>query len=258
MSDAQRDDDDGRLERLEEIPLVGGFVGGIASFVGGYVLFFGLLTGTGELGFSRGVVTALRSAAQLFYNAFNVPTYSRQVLSVNQSGQLQEQIIERWVNSVTGIQQITQTQRIDGQVMDTASGSQTAPSVSQLPELVYLAVPVLAVLVTGLVLGYWFIDSEADDPNTIALQSIGGGVAMAAGFLVLSLGLSFVLVRSGTNAFLHPARLEAVIYGIAYPLIGGTAGIAVGQLAQSDHGDRGSSRDDDDSDAVEDEAESEV
>ena len=233
MSDAQRDDDGGWLDRLDDVPLVGGFLGGIASFLGGYVLFLALLTGTGEIPRQTGVVNALRSVAQAFYNAFNVPTYQRQTISIESANSTRETVVEVWQNSVTGFRRVTQRQVVDGQTVDTQTQSGTIDTALAAPDVVYLLVPVVAVLLVGLVVGYRVVDADTDDPNVIALQSVGGGVAMGAGFLVLSLGLTFVLVRTGTNAMLHPARMEAILYGIAYPLIGGTAGIAVGQLAQA-------------------------
>ena len=230
MSDAQRDDDDGRLDVLDDVPLVGGFVGGIASFLGGFVLFLSLLVGSGELRFSQGLQTALRSVAQVFYNAVNVPTYTRQTLRIEQGGQTQEQVIEVWANSVTGFQRVTQQQVVDGEVVNEASRSGTAATLSGLPELVYLAVPVVALSAAGVVVG--LRARGADDPNAITLRSVGGGLAMAAGFLLVALLGTYVLVEQGQNATLYPSRAHAVLYGAVYPLVAGTAGIVVGQAIQ--------------------------
>lgn len=230
MSDASRDG--GRLDRLEELPIVDGFLAGLGAFLGGYVLFAGLLVGTGALTFSQGLTTALRSVAQIFYNAFNVPTYTRQTLRIEQGGQVQEQVTEVWSNSVTGFQLITRTQLVDGQVVNEVSGGGTAPTVSALPDVVYLAVPILAIVAAGVVLGYRGVEVDTLEPSEIAVGSLIAGVAMAAGFLALSLGLTFVLVRTGENAILYPARSEAVLYGIAYPLVGGTTSAALGQVLQ--------------------------
>ena len=252
MSDASRDG--GRLDRLEELPIVDGFLAGLGGFLGGYVVFVGLLVGSGALTFSQGLTTALRSAAQVFYNAFNVPTYTRQTLRIEQGGQVQEQVTEVWSNSVTGFQSITRTQLVDGEVVNEVSGGGTAPTVSALPDVVYLAVPILAIVAVGVVLGYRAIEVDALDPNEIVFGSVAAGVAMAAGFLALSLGLSFVLVRTGENAVLYPARSEAVLYGIAYPLVGGTASAALGQVLQG----QGTGRDGPDSDEADEPTEDRV
>lgn len=231
MSDARREDG-GRLQRLADVPLVGGFVGGLVSFLGGYIGFLALLTGTGEAPWQIGVVSALRSIAQAFYNAFNVPTYQRQRLTIEGANGTRETITEVWQNSVTGFRTVTRRQVVNGQTVDQQSQSGAIETALAAPDLVYLLVPVLAILVVGVVVGYRVVDLASDDPNEIALQAVGGAVAMSAGFLVLSLGLTFVLVRTGQNAVLHPSRLDAIIYGIAYPLVGGIASIALGAVFQ--------------------------
>jgi hypothetical protein len=226
---------DGRLDPLEDVPLVGGFVGGIASFLGGFVMFLSLLVGSGELSFARGVQTALRSVAQVFYNAINVPTYTRQTLRVEQGGQTQEQVIEVWANSVTGFQRVTQQQIVDGDVVNEASRAGTAATLSGLPELVYLAVPIVALVAAGVVIG--LRARGADDPNAVTLRSVGGGLAMAAGFLLVTLLGTYVLVEQGRNAVLYPSRAHAVLYGVVYPLVAGTAGIVFGQAIRLGSGE---------------------
>ncbi len=233
MSETSGDDDGGLLQRLEGLPLVGGFVGGIFSFVGGYVLFLALLMGTGEVAWSNGVGNTLRSVGHVFYNAFNVPTYQQQTFTVESGETTRETVIQVWQNSVTGVQRVVQQQVVNGQITNEQTQTEALETALAAPELVYLAVPVLGIVLAGVLLGYRHLDVETDDPNVIALRSVGGGVAMTAGFLVFSLGLTFVLVRTGQNAILHPARLEAILYGIAYPFLGGTTSLALGQILQA-------------------------
>lgn len=227
-----KDDAEGPLDRLENVPLVGGFLGGVFSFLAGYALFLGLLSGTGEAPFDEGTQTALESVARAFYNAFNVPTFQERTIEVAQGNATREFVIKAWTNRITGYRKVTQQNLLDGQVVNETTQTTTAQTGLELPGLVYLAVPVVALIAVGFVVGHR-MDLDTDDPNAITVKSLGGGVAMALGFLLVALTGTYLLVIEGTNAILYPARMQTVLYSLVYPVVAGTAGIALGAVIQT-------------------------
>ncbi|WP_302081256.1 hypothetical protein [Salinibaculum rarum] len=234
------------LTRLDSYPLAQGLVGGIASFLGGYVLLFGLLTSVGSVDFDRGASAVLESVGYVFYNVLHVPTYlrlnrTRQVTQRAENGTVvREQelvsITERWQNGVTGTQTIEQRQYIDGELVGNATQSTAVDPGLPVPELLYLAIPVVALLAVGYVYGDRCFDLDEWDPNTVIVQGLLGGVTLTVGYLLVTLGGTFLLVKTGSEgqALLHPARFEALVSGIVYPLVAGTVGVVAGQVSFED------------------------
>lgn len=232
------------FDRLDEYPLFEGLVGGVASFVGGYLLVFSVILSTGSVKFADGVQEVLKSVGYVFYNTLYVPTYLR--LKATQEvtyrapngsvvgGQKVVIITERWRNNVTGTQTIEQRQYVDGQLA--ANGSQTGgfdPGLA-IPELAYLAIPVLALLAIGYVYGDRLFEFDEWDPNVLTVQSLAGGMAMSLGYLLIALAGTYLVTKTGSDgrAVLHPDRVEALVSGVAYPLLVGTVGVAMGQLSR--------------------------
>lgn len=250
------------LHRLDAYPLFEGLIGGVASFLVGYLLVFALILATGTVRFADGAWTVLRVVGYRFYNTLHVPTYLRlnasQVVEYSAPngtvvGEQQVVLItEQWQNNVTGTRTIRQRQYVNGDLA--ANGSQMAEFDPGLPvpELVYLAVPVLALLAVGYLYGDRLFAFEEWDPNVLVVQSLAGGLALTLGYLLVALAGTYVFVETGSGgrALLRPARYEALVSGVAYPLVAGTVGVAVGQLSRetfeeareraSENGDTGS------------------
>lgn len=227
--------------RLERFPWAPGVLVGVGTAFGSYVAFFALLVATGAVDFGRSVVEILRSIGLVFYNAHNVPTFQRQRRTVEQDGELVGEATNSvWQNAITGWQRVQERVVIDGEVVrDTArtTGGAADPT---LPPLVYLAVPVLVLVVAGAVFTYYRVSVGPDKSLTAVLTTgLFVGAAVALGYLLVLLVGTYVLAVQGSTAgtFLRPARLETLGYGVAYPFVAGSlgAGIALG-LDQGDTG----------------------
>ncbi|WP_340100592.1 hypothetical protein [Salinibaculum salinum] len=234
------------LTKLDSYPLAQGLVGGVASFLGGYVLLFGLLAAVDSIDFGQGASNILQSVGQIFYNVLHVPTYVR----LNRTQEVQQRaengtvtseqeivsVTEQWQNGITGTRTIEQRRYLDGELVGNASQSTTFDPGLPVPELLYLAIPVVALLLVGYVYGDQYFDLDEWDPNTIIVQGLLGGVMLTVGYLLVTLGGTYLLVETGSQgqAVLHPARFDALVSGIVYPLAAGTAGVIVGQLSIAD------------------------
>lgn len=234
------------LTRLDAYPLAQGLVGGVASFLGGYVLLFGLLAAVDSIDFSQEASNILESVGQVFYNVLHVPTYIRlnrtqQIRQRAENGTVTSEqeivsVTEQWQNGITGTRTIEQRQYLDGELIGNASQSTTFDPGLPVPELLYLAIPVVALVAIGYIYGDQYFDLGEWDPNTVIVQGLLGGVMLTVGYLLVTLGGTYLLVETGSQgqAVLHPARFDALVSGIVYPLVAGTAGVIAGQLSVAD------------------------
>lgn len=228
------------LTRLDEYPLFEGLVSGIASFLGGYVLLLGVLVATGKTNLSDGIDSVLTSVGYVFYNTIQVPTYQwREMTTVYENGSTGEVIARRaqtteiWQNDVTGMRRIEREVAVNGDVINTTSQSASFDPGLGLAGLFYLAIPVVALLAVGYVYGDQRFELAEWDPNAVTIRGLTGGLTMTVGYLLVALAGTYVLTQTGSQgqSLLRPARFEAVLYGIAYPLVAGTVGVILGQLS---------------------------
>ena len=229
------------VDRLDEFPLFGGLISGVASFLGGYALLLGLLTATGKAEFSDGAREVLKSVGYIFYNTIRVPSYQRQNLTTlyenSSTGEVvarQVRTTEIWQNDVTGMRRIEQDVLLNGEVVNSTSRSASFDPGLSVPALLYLAIPVVALLAVGYVYGDQLFELTEWDPNTLTVQGLVGGFAMTLGYLLVALAGTYILVRTAGDgqSVLRPARFEAILYGIAYPMLVGTIGVVLGQLSR--------------------------
>lgn len=244
--DATDSADRSLLTRLDSYPLAQGLVGGVGSLLGGYVLLFGLLAAVDSIDFGQGIQEILESVGYVFYNVLHVPTYVR----LNRTQQIQQQaengtvtgqqeivtVTEQWQNGVTGTRTIEQRRYLDGELVGNASQSAAFDPGLPVPEVLYLAIPIIALVAVGYVYGDRLFELDEFDPNTVLLQGAIGGVMLTIGYLLVALAGTYLLVETGSQgqSLLRPGRFEALVSGIAYPLFVGTAGVVVGQLSLSD------------------------
>lgn len=226
-------------DRVEAFPWAQGVLTGVGTALGGYVAIFALLVATGAVDFGRSIVEILRSVGLIFYNAHNVPTFQQQRQTIEQDGGLVgEATTQVWRNAVTGWQRVQERVIVDGEVVRETARTTGTGADPALPALVYLAVPVLVLVVAGAVFTDSRVSTDADAPLSSVLSTgLFVGAAFALGYLLVALlGTYLLAVEASTpGTFLHPARLEALGYGVAYPFVAASlgAGIALG----ADHRD---------------------
>lgn len=210
--------------------LVVALADGIGAFAGGFVAFLAVILASGNVDFSA-PVRVLKDISHLFYNSFNVPSYTRQTFVTERNGTVvSETVRETWQNGITGWVRLHQETTAGGDLVDETTRTAVVSVDTALPTLAYLLVPVVVVLAVGLVFGYRSLAvSEDTTPRTLAVRSLVGGSILTVGFLLAALVGTYVTVIEGTRAFRHPARFETLLYGFAYPALLGTVGIAVGQ-----------------------------
>lgn len=239
-------------ERVRGVPLLGGLLAGIISFVGGYLSFLGIAAGTGEgLDFEG---QSFRQVGQFFYNSFLVPTHQRtsQVLENEVDGEtvLQEVVFDVRHNPFYESDDIAVESRtyLDGALFE--EESRTIPVESAdgfilpeltFPDLFYLAVPVVILMGVGFAFAYLFVSLEgvASWSDVLVRGAIGGGT-ITLGFVLLALLGSHLFVidevalftaQEGEGTFTRPDRVDTLLFGLAYPAIFSTVGILLGQLA---------------------------
>ena len=185
MSDGTDGIDDLVAERLDGMEWPWLLAAGPAAFVAGYVATV-LVVVLGPSSIGDDVFNALKQLVFVFYSAHNVP------LEVSGFGRVD------WLTRA-------------------ASPSTPAPDT---PVVVFYAIPMLVLIVTGVVVSGRLLD-RVDDPVRIAA---------AVGALGVSYGLAAVagaLVFTDTSLVGGPARLalaDAALFGLAYPLAFGTVG----------------------------------
>ena len=185
---------DERLANLRDFPWLPGFVTGAVTWIVGYVLFVSLVyLGPASLGDTT-PAERLKAIANLFYNA---------------------QFVERIVIAPA-----------DLSIM---GGRRTnfllEANVQHIPLPVYLAVPIVAILVVAIVFGVVSMADTADYGEAGL-----AGVAIALGYVAIALLgtvlFSVTLVEGSVEA--RPDRLQTLAFGFAYPFAFGTLGTLVG------------------------------
>lgn len=240
-------------ERFRGVPLLGGLLGGVLSFVAGYLAFLGIAAGTGDgIEFNA---RSLRQVGQFFYNSLLVPTHQRtkQVIENEAQGEtvLQETVFNVRYNPFYESDTVDVDTRtyLDGNLYneesrsiatETATGF-TLPDLT-FPDFVYLAIPVVILLAVGFLFAYRFVSLEGiqswDDVLTRGLIS-GGTITL--GFLLLILvgaylfvidGIAIFTAQSADGAFTRPDRLDALLFGLAYPAVCSSVGALLGLVAR--------------------------
>lgn len=222
------------VAQLETIPWAGGVLAGVATFVAVYASLLALIVATGTVDFGQSVANILRSVGYVVYNAHNVPTFERQRRTVQQDGStIGEATTEVWRNAITGWRRTHERIVVDGEVVRDSTSTVAEQTSPTLPPTVYLAVPVVVLVVAAALFTYGRVDlSDVASPRDALLTSVGVAAAFALGYLLCVLVGTYALAvqGSGGDAVLRPARLEALGYGLAYPLLTAavTAGFVVG------------------------------
>lgn len=241
-------------DRFRGVPVVGGLLTGLLSFVLGYLSFLGIAAGTGSgIDFSG---RSLRQVGLFFYNSFLVPTHQQTVEVLENEPEegdvvVQENIFDVWYNPFSNSGEVETSVRVllDGQMYDertTTIGKETAESGQYVlpeltfPDFVYLAIPVVILVGLGALFAYRFISLEGVTERTDLLtRALVGGGTITLGFLLLALVGTYVFVlqefalftqQTSEDAFTRPDRVETLLYATAYPLLCGAVGSMVGQL----------------------------
>lgn len=98
-----------------------------------------------------------------------------------------------------------------------------------LPKAIYYLLPVGIVAVVGAALGY-----RTRTTTTRGMHAVFCGVGMALGYAAVALVGALALTTSpGEGELLRPNWLWALAMGLQYPLVFGTVGAYVGQVARS-------------------------
>ncbi|MFC7057775.1 hypothetical protein [Halovenus salina] len=240
-------------ERYYGVPLFGGLLGGLVSFVVGYLSFLGIAAGTGDgIDFEA---QSLRQVGHFFYNSFLVPTHqqTKEVAenSVDNTTVLQETIREAQYNP------FYQSDSIDVSVQTYLNGSlyneraRTIPTESTqgyalpdltFPDFVYLAIPAVVLFAVGFVLAYRYVSmDETQMWWDVLIRGLVGGGTVTLGFVLLAFagmylfvidGIAIFTQKAGEDAFTRPDRIDTLVFGFAYPAVVATAGVLVGQLAR--------------------------
>ncbi|WP_143920383.1 hypothetical protein [Halorhabdus utahensis] len=183
------------LADLRDVPVIPGVVAGGVAWLLGYLLMAALFF-VGPATLSAGsTVERLRGIGVIFYNA----------QFVNGAETL----------SAEGVQETVRFNLILEQ------------TVTSVPEPVYFAIPVVAILAVGAAVGYVALEHNAEYV-TVPLV----GIAMVAGYLPLAVAGAFLVELPvgwalGTLV-LEPDLLEATAFGFAYPFVIGSVGALLG------------------------------
>jgi len=241
-------------ERYYGVPLFGGLLGGLVSFIVGYLSFLGIAAGTGDgIDFEA---RTLRQVGHFFYNSFLVPTHqqTKQVVrnTANNESVLQETLYSARYNPFYQSDSIdikTQTY-LDGNLyqeeartVSTESAQSWALPDLTFPDFVYLAIPVIVLFAVGFVLAYRYVSmDETQMWWDVLIRGLVGGGTITLGFVLLAFagmylfvidGVAIFTQQAGEGAFTRPDRVDTLVFGIAYPAVVATAGVLVGQLARS-------------------------
>ncbi|SDJ25337.1 hypothetical protein SAMN05216226_101336 [Halovenus aranensis] len=240
-------------ERYYGVPLFGGLLAGLVSFIVGYLSFLGIAAGTGDgIDFEA---RSLRQVGHFFYNSFLVPTHqqTKQVVrnTANNESVLQESLFSVRYNpfyQADSIDVDTQTY-LDGALYDEQSRTLPVENARDwalpdltFPDFVYLAIPVVVLFGVGFVLAYRYV--SMDDTQLwwqVAIRGLVGGGTITLGFVLLALvgmylfvvdGVAIFTQQAGEGAFTRPDRVDTLVFGIAYPAVLSTAGVLAGQLSR--------------------------
>lgn len=228
----------GRFDELGDIPSGTVLGSGIAAFAAGYLGLFTLLTILGNIRFSDRIVSILRSVGHAFYNAFNVPTFTESTRSIRQGGAVTSELVEKtWLNSVTGFSRVKRELYQGGELVNETAATGVTGSGPSIPAIVYLLVPVVVLVGVATLVGYRALPAGGSKRERAIRWAMAGAI-YSLGFLLVALVGTYILTQEQTQTFLRPARLETLIYGIAYPAVFGTGGIVLGQRLQTRWTDR--------------------
>ena len=187
------------LADLREIPSVPGIAaGGIAWLVGYLLTVVVFYVGPATVSVDS-TVERLKGIGLIFYNAQFV-----NAIETLSAGDMQETIRLNFILEQSG---------------------------TAVPAPVYFAIPIVALLVAGALIGYRFLGDDVE-PVTFPLL----GVVLAVGYLPLATAGAFLMelpVKWSLGIILlEPDLLEAVAFGFVYPFLLGTIGTAVGYTLQ--------------------------
>lgn len=185
MSDGTDGIDDLVAERLDGMEWPWLLAAGPAAFVAGYVATV-LVVVLGPSSIGDDVLNGFKQLVFVFYSAHNVP------LEVSGFGRVD------WL---------------------TRAASPATPS-PDTPVVVFYAIPMLVLIVTGVVVTGRLLD-RVDDPVRIAAAVVALGVSYGL------VAIAGALVFTDTSLLGGPARLalaDAALFGLAYPLAFGTVG----------------------------------
>lgn len=247
------------FDRLYGVPVLGGLLAGLLSFVAGYLSFLGIAAGTGSgIDFTA---RSFRLVGQLFYNAMNIPTREHTVtIKENRpdgGGEVitQEDVVNILYNPITTPEEVqTRTQIfLENETTRVVARdrSGTVP-ISQFPQfneitlsfppLVYLAIPVLLLGGAGFVFAYKFIDLETANTGDDILYrgllsagsiTLGFGLLVLAGMYLFTIdGIAVFTLQEGEGVFTRPDRMQTIQWGIIYPLVCGLVGSTLGMAAR--------------------------
>jgi len=232
----ERSERDGIDERLQSVPLLGGLLAGIVSFLAGYLSFVGIAASTGEgIELSR---ETLGTVGWLFYSSFLVDRYERFSAITEQQLEGAEEAVEveerreMWFNTFLDDEQSVREQLyLDGQLVEEAAFSEPANGVSlSFPAEVYLAIPVVVLLAVSVVFSYRFVGGGLRSQRELVARALVGGGTITLGFLLAALVGTYVFAIEGEGSVLRPDRVDALLFGFVYPAVVGSVGVLVGQL----------------------------
>lgn len=231
------------FERMLGVPLVGALLGGIASFVAGYLSILTLAATTGDGIDTSNLGDELSLVGQFFYNSFQIPTITERIpLASEETTADNETVTVEFVNEtrqndITGSMEVERYATANGEEIAvdgwTGSWTTTVEAGTTFPSFVYLAVPVIALLAVGVILGYRVTLPEERGVVPLGLRSVLVGGVMTLGFLLLTLGGMYLFTVEGQDIVRYPARLETLLMGVVYPLVLGTAGAFAGLLIRA-------------------------
>lgn len=240
---------DAESGRLNGVPLLGGLLAGVSSFVAGYLAFVGIAAGTGDsIDFN---VESLQQVGLLFYNSIRVPTQMQGVRPFeDENGQSGEFVDDFWYNPFFDSDTVEHQNSIflQGDLVESSTETIQTNSVEtfvgtslSFPAPVYLAIPVAILFVAGVAFAYLFIrPGGRASGQDLLVRSVVGGVTLTMGFLLFALVGLYGFVLEDTLLYLpglgvdpqftRADRQSTLIYASLYPAVVGTAGVFAGQL----------------------------
>lgn len=199
---------------VREYPWGGGVAAGAATFVGSYLAFVLTVVATARSVDLSQPVAAVRGIGTLFYNAHFIPSYRQVEIVAQQNGETVRAVSREGVsNDLLAL---------------------VGESATNVPVVVYFAVPVVVLLVAAAAFSYYALDAgQGDSPRLLALRGLCTGGAFALGYLALALVVTYLVTQQATEGesfrLLHPSRPQTFLFGSLYPAVLGAVGSAVGQ-----------------------------
>lgn len=227
------------FDRLYGVPLLGGLLAGVVSFVLGGLAFLGLAAATGD-GFDfEQPVRRVKEDVLTFYNSFRVPTYERSTAiseqqAENATAPVQvEEVLESWFNPLTDTEQEMRYRVfLDGGLRAEDQWVEQVGTVElTFPAELYLAIPVVVLAGVGVGFAYRFVGVEGIDAQKDLIQrTLVGGATIALGFLLVVLAGTYGVQIEEEGKIIRPDRIDALFYGLVYPAVFATGGVLAGLL----------------------------